>query len=149
MDKFEQEVLIAFINQQGSNELRKKLKESCSLFTKYEDLSNNYFKINGIEKPKDPALFFNRKLTNLATSFMKKIQQDLIEICMFLGISFHGKKASTAVPNRVFTEYRRQGSNYFISQSYNMATIKCSNRNIFVNIDVLKRSEYFRYVLNA
>ena len=148
MDKFEQEVLIAFINQQGSNELRKKLKESCSLFTKYEDLSNNYFKINGIEKPKDPALFFNRKLTNLATSFMKKIQQDLIEICMYLDIKFQGK-TDLVDDKSIYMEYKEQGLNYYNSQSYNLATIKCSNRNIFVNIDVLKRSEYFRYVLNA
>ena len=28
-----------------------------------------------------------------------------------------------------------------------MATIKCSNRNIFVDINALKRSEYFRPVL--
>ena len=132
-----------------TSKLHKKLQESKTLFSDFENLPFKYFDTNGIEMMNDPALFFNRKLTNLATSFMKKIQQDLIEICMFLGISFHGKKASTAVPNRVFTEYRRQGSNYFISQSYNMATIKCSNRNIFVNIDVLKRSEYFRYVLNA
>ena len=44
-------------------------------------------------------------------------------------------------------EYKEQGLNYYNSQSYNLATIKCSNRNIFVNIDTLKRSEYFRFGL--
>ena len=132
-----------------ASKLRKNLNASCSLFSNFENLPFKYFHINGIEKLDDPAPFFNRKLTNLAPSFMKKIQQDLIEICIYLNISFHGKKSSTAVPNRVFKEYRHQGSNYFISQSCDLATIKCSNRNIFVNIDVLKRSEYFRFYLQS
>ena len=126
-----------------------KLKESRSLFSNFEDLQRNYFHLNGIERINDPALFFNRKLSNLATSFMKKIQQDLIELCLSLNISFHGKKASTAVSNRVFLQYKNQGLNYFISQSYHQVTIKCSNRNIFVNIDALKRSKYFRFGLEG
>jgi len=117
------------------------LEESCSLFAKYENLPHKYFKINDIELPEDLALFFNRKLTNLATSFMKKIQQDLIAIFDYLNISFHDKPA---VADDIFTEFKQQGLNYYISQSSNQATIKCSNRNIFINIDVLKRSEYFR-----
>ena len=64
---------------------------------------------------------------------------------MFLDIPFVTKKAAIAVPNRVYTEYRHQGFNYFISQSRDLVTIKCSNRNIFVNIDALKRSDYFRF----
>ena len=130
------------------SELVKQIRESCSLFSNFENSRRNYFHINGIESNNDPTLFFNRKLSNLATSFMKKIQQDLIEICMFLDISFTGKKAATIVPNRMFTEYRHQGFNYFISQSSDLVTIKCSNRNIFVNIDALKRSEYFRFVVS-
>ena len=128
-----------------TSKLHKKLHESISLFSNFENLPFKYFDTNGIEKMNDPALFFNRKLTNLATSFMKKIQQDLIEICMFLDIPFIGKKAAIAVPNRVYKEYRHQGFNYFISQSRDLVTIKCSNRNIFVNIDALKRSDYFRF----
>ena len=127
------------------SKLLKKLDESCALLSNnFVHLQRHYFGLNQIERSHDPALFFNRKLSNLAVSFMKKIQQDLIEICMFLDISFLGRKASTAVKNRVFTEYKDQGLNYFISQSCDLATIKCSNRNIFVNIEALKRSEYFR-----
>ena len=43
-------------------------------------------------------------------------------------------------------EFIKQGINYYICQSSNIATIKCSNRNIFVNINALERSEYFRKV---
>ena len=68
---------------------------------------------------------------------------------MFLDIPFIGKKAAIAVSNRVYTEYRHQGFNYFISQSRDLVTIKCSNRNIFVNIDALKRSDYFRFVSSS
>ena len=127
------------------NGLLKKLDESCSLFrSNFVDLQRNYFSINKIERNHDPALFFNRKLSNLVPSFMKKIQQDLIEICMFFDISFIGRKAAVAVSKRVFTEYKHQDLNYYTSQNCDLATIKCSNRNIFVNIDALKRSEYFR-----
>ena len=122
-------------------ELVEKLTESSSLFSAYEKLTYKYFKVNGIEYPKDPALFFNRKLTNLATSFMKKIQQDLIGICQHLNISFTEKPA---LPYNVYMEFKQQSFNYYISQSSNLVTIKCSNRNIFVDIDALKRSEYFR-----
>ena len=125
--------------------LLKRLDESCSLFSRnFVHLQRNYFSINKIESNHDPALFFNRKLSNLVPSFMKKIQQDLIEICMFFDISFTGRKAAVAVPKRVLTEYKHQGLNYYTSQNCDLATIKCSNRNIFVNIDALKRSEYFR-----
>ena len=122
--------------------LRGELEKSRSLFGMYEKLQNIYFKSNDIPKPYDPALFFNRKLTNLATSFMKKIQQDLIAIFSFLNISYRDK---IAVPERIYKDFIEQGVNYYISQSSNLATIKCSNRNIFVNIDALKRSEYFRH----
>ena len=123
------------------NQLLVKLDQSCSLFASYETLSHKYFQTNGIEKPNDPAIFFNRKLTNLATSFMKRIQQDLIAICWYLEITF---SCHTAVPNDIYHKYKYQDWNYYISQSSNLATIKCSNRNIFVSLDALKRSEYFR-----
>ena len=129
--------------QSVRDDLVDKLDESCSLFAKYENLPHKYFIINDIGFPKDPALFFNRKLTYLATSFMKKIQQDLIAIFDFLDISFQDKPA---VANEILVAFKQQGLNYYISQSSNQATIKCSNRNIFVNIDALKRSKYFRLI---
>ena len=143
IEKSKQKEVIDFICSKNAAriELVKKLKHSISLFSDYETLTYKYFNVNGIKYPEDPALFFNRKLTNLATSFMKKIQQDLIAICEHLKISFTEK---SAVPYDVYMEFKQQGFNYYISQSSNLATIKCSNRNIFVNIDALKRSEYFR-----
>ena len=142
--------LIDFFRQQKiendpRNPLLMKLEQSCSLFTSFWMLSHRYFDVNGIEKPNDPALCFNRKLTSLATSFMKRIQQDLIAICWHLNIELFG---TTALLADVFMKYRNQASNFFISQSVNLATIKCSNRNIFVSIDALKQSEYFRSSLD-
>ena len=131
----------AIYRQPARVDLVDQLKESCSLFAKFENLPYKYFKINNIKSPLDPDLFFNRNLTKLATSFIKKIQQDLIEICDYLDIPFHGKPA---VPENIYKEYKQQDLNFYISQSSNQATIKCSNRNIFISIDVLKRSEYFR-----
>ena len=129
------------IEKDPRNPLLVKLKQSCSLFTSFWKLSHRYFDVNGIEKPDDPELFFNRKLTNSAISFMKRIQQDLIAICWHLNIELFG---TTAMLADGFIEYKNQASNFFLSQSLNQATIKCSNRNIFVTIDALKRSEYFR-----
>ena len=120
------------------------LRQSCSLFTDFESLKRKFFKVNDIQKLYDPSLFFNRKLNNLATSFMKKIQQDLIEICLRRNISFEVKNTVT---DHISRDYKREDLNYYISQSSNVATIKCLNRNIFVNIDALKRSEYFRLSL--
>ena len=133
------------IVKDSRNPLLVKLEQSCSLFTSFWKLSDSYFDVNGIEKPNDPALFFNRKLTNLATSFMKRIQQDLIAICWHLNIELFGTTATLAY---AFMEYKSQDSNFFISQSSNLVTIKCSDRNIFVTIDALKRSEYFRMSLD-
>ena len=127
------------------NPLLVKLEQSCSLFGAFEKLSFRYFDVNNLEKPNDPELFFNRKLTNLATSFMKRIQQDLIAICWHLNIELFG---TTDVLADNFMEYKSQSSNFFLSQSFNLATIKCSNRNIFVSIDALKQSEYFRSSLD-
>ena len=44
--------------------------------------------LNDSLKLEDSVLFFNRKLTNLAIPFMKKIRQSLINICIFLDIPF-------------------------------------------------------------
>ena len=142
--------LIDFFRQQKiendpRNPLLMKLEQSCSLFTSFWKLSHRYFDVNDIEKPNDPALFFDRKLTNLATPFMKRIQEDLIAICWHLNIELFG---TTALLADVFMEYKNQASNFFISQGSNLATIKCSDRNIFVDIDALKRSEYFRSSLD-
>ena len=133
------------IEKDRRNPLLVKLEQSCSLFTSLEKLSYRYFDVNGIQKPNDPELFFNRKLTKLASSFMKRIQQDLIAICWHLNIELFGTTATLA---DVLLEYKNQSSNFFLSQSFNLATIKCSNRNIFVSIDALKRSEYFRLGLD-
>ena len=133
------------IKMDPQNPLLVKLEQSCSLFMSFEKLSHRYFDVNGIEKPNDPELFFNRKLTNLATSFMKRIQQDLIAICWHLNIELFG---TADVLADGFMEYKNQASNFFISQSSNLATIKCSDRNIFVGIDALKCSEYFRSSLD-
>ena len=144
MDQSDQEKLKDFVSRfhYDSCHLLDQLKQSRCLLTNSRNLSHNFFNINGIEKPKDPALFFNKKLINHATSFMKKIQQDLIEICDYLDVSFLDK---VAVTKEAYEEFIQQGSNFYISQSSNLATIKCSNRNIFVSIDALRRSEYFRF----
>ena len=66
--------------------LIKQLNDSLKLLCEYHKLTKKFFEVNEIEMPKDSALFFNRKLTNLAIPFMKKIRQTLINICIFLDI---------------------------------------------------------------
>ena len=68
--------------------LIRQLNDSLKLFCGYQKLTKNFYKVNEIEIPEDSILFFNRKLTNLAISFMKKIRQALINICIFLDIPF-------------------------------------------------------------
>ena len=73
---------------------------------------------------------------------MKQIRNALIEICYFLDILV---VKQLAVDTNVYDEFKRnQCFHGYIAQSANIATIKCSNNNICVDVNVLKRSQYFR-----
>ena len=72
--------------EDAKKNLRRQLSDSLKLLSGYQKLTESFFQINGLEIPKDSTLFFNRNLTSLATPFMKKIRQTLINICIFLKI---------------------------------------------------------------
>jgi len=105
-------------------------------------------------------MFFNRRLTKQAADLVRQIRSDLIEIFTFLEISpieqlavdeqiYDAFKGQPRQETGAMTRARKRASSYQISQSPNLVSIKCSDRTLFIDVDVLKHSKYFSFQINA